>query len=107
VCLLGRRVVQVHFGLGRRGFKFGVCGLGAGIGLGAVLCFGSLTLRLLASLLLDHSLPQILNLVNGRVALAEKGAPLLLGGFGCLGERIHDQNRSNKNSEDKSPLLSV
>ena len=105
--LLDRRVVQVHFGPGRRGFRLGASSLFTSwgrIGLSAFLCFGSVTLCLLASFLLDHSLPNLLDLVNGRVALAEKGAPLLLGCFGCLSEDIHDQNRSSNDNENKAPL---
>jgi hypothetical protein len=57
---------------------------------GVILCFGYLSLRLLASLLFKHSLPKFPNLVNCGIALAKKSTPLLLSSF----SRLEDQTLS-------------
>jgi hypothetical protein len=57
---------------------------------GVILCFGCLSLRLLASLLFNHSPPKFPNLVNCGIALANESTPLLLTGF----SRLEDQTLS-------------
>jgi hypothetical protein len=55
-----------------------------------ILCFGCLSLHLLASLLFQHSPPKFPNLVNCGIALAKESTPLFLSSF----SRLEDQTLS-------------
>jgi hypothetical protein len=90
VSLLGNRLVHIHLRLRRGKLGDGVSGFFGIIDrtrIGVILCFGCLSLRLLASVLFNHSPPEFPNLVNCGIALAKESTPLLLSSFSRLEDR--------------------